>query len=216
MSSLKTVVVLSGGLDSTTLLYHLIDGGHEVKALSINYQQRHSKELGFAEATCDQLKVEHRLVELQGLTSVLDGNALTNAEIDVPTGGYQDGTIQVTTVPNRNMIFLSVAIGWAATIGFNGVAFGAHGGEHTNYPDCKPPFVEALNAAALVCDWQPISVLAPFINWNKTQIVARGLELNVPFEITWSCYNGGETPCGECSTCVDRRTAFDFCGITEP
>ena len=119
MSKRKTVVVLSGGLDSTTLLYHLIDEGHEVKALSINYQQKHSKELGFAKSICEHVGIEHRLVELQGLSAVLNNNALTNSEIDVPTGEYQEGTIQVTTVPNRNMIFLAVAIGWAADLKFN-------------------------------------------------------------------------------------------------
>lgn len=215
MSKRKTVVVLSGGLDSTTLLYHLIDEGHEVKALSINYQQKHSKELGFAKSICEHVGIEHRLVELQGLSAVLNNNALTNSEIDVPTGEYQEGTIQVTTVPNRNMIFLAVAIGWAADLKFNGVAFGAHAGEHTNYPDCKRPFAEAMNAAALVCDWSPIEVRAPFIDWNKGQIVKRGLELGVPFEKTWSCYNGGENPCGECSTCVDRRLAFEQCNVLD-
>lgn len=215
MSKRKTVVVLSGGLDSTTLLYHLIDEGHEVKALSINYQQKHSKELGFAKSICEHVGIEHRLVELQGLSAVLNNNALTNSEIDVPTGEYQEGTIQVTTVPNRNMIFLAVAIGWAADLKFNGVAFGAHAGEHTNYPDCKRPFAEAMNAAALVCDWSPIEVHAPFIDWNKGQIVKRGLELGVPFEKTWSCYNGGENPCGECSTCVDRRLAFEQCNVLD-
>lgn len=212
----KTVVVLSGGLDSTTLLYHLIDEGHEVKALSINYQQKHSKELSFAKSICEELKIEHRLVELQGLSAVLNNNALTNSEIDIPTGEYKDGTIQVTTVPNRNMIFLAVAIGWAADLKYNGVAFGAHAGEHTNYPDCKRPFAEAMNAVALVCDWNPIQVHAPFIDWNKGQIVKRGLELGVPFEKTWSCYNGKEAPCGECSTCVDRSTAFQLANICDP
>ena len=216
MSKRKTVVVLSGGLDSTTLLYHLIDEGHEVKALSINYQQKHSKELGFAKSICEHVGIEHRLVELQGLSAVLNNNALTNSEIDVPTGEYQEGTIQVTTVPNRNMIFLAVAIGWAADLKFNGVAFGAHAGEHTNYPDCKRPFAEAMNAAALVCDWSPIEVHAPFIDWNKGQIVERGLEIGVPFEMTWSCYNGREQPCGECSTCIDRAQAFEINNSLDP
>lgn len=212
----KTVVVLSGGLDSTTLLYHLIDEGHEVKALSINYQQKHSKELGFAKSICEHVGIEHRLVELQGLSAVLNNNALTNSEIDIPTGEYQEGTIQVTTVPNRNMIFLAVAIGWAAGMKFNGVAFGAHAGEHTNYPDCKRPFAEAMNAAGLVCDWNPIEVHAPFIDWNKGQIVERGLEIGVPFEMTWSCYNGREQPCGECSTCIDRAQAFEINNSLDP
>ena len=214
--ALKTVVVLSGGLDSTTLLYHLRAEGHEVKALTINYSQRHAREIACAQKICAELGIEHRLVELPGLVSVLGNNALTNTNIDVPTGEYQNGTIQVTTVPNRNMIMLSVAIGWAASMDFNGVAFGAHTGEHTNYPDCKPPFADAMNVAAQVCDWNPIAVYSPFIDWSKGQIVARGIDLGVPFEKTWSCYEGGDEPCGKCSTCLDRKVAFELVSSDDP
>ena len=212
----KTVVVISGGLDSTTLLYDLMDKQHEVKAVSINYQQKHAKELRFAESICNNLGIEHRLIELPGLTQVLGNNALTNSDVEVPSGQYENGTIQITTVPNRNMIFLSVAIGWAATLKFNGVAFGAHAGVHTNYPDCKPVFADAMNAAAMVCDWDPICVYSPFIEFTKADIVRRGIELSVPFEKTWSCYRGGEFHCGSCSTCQDRIAAFEQCGARDP
>ena len=208
MSKTKTVVVLSGGLDSTTLLYHLLAEGHEVKALSVNYHQKHAKELGYAKNICELLDVEFRLVELQGLSSILSNNALTNEDIAIPTGAYKDGTIQVTRVANRNMIYLAAAIGWDADLKFDAVAFGAHAGEHTNYPDCKKSFADAMDNAAQVCDWNPIRVASPFIDWDKGQIVKRGLELGVPFEMTWSCYNGGEKPCGKCSTCVDRLEAL--------
>ena len=215
-SQQRTVVVFSGGLDSTTLLYHLRAEGHEVKALTIDYKQRHDKEIQYATAICQNLGIEHRVVELPGLVAILGNNALTNPDIALPTGEYQDGTIQVTTVPNRNMILLSVAIGWAARLEFNGVAFGAHAGEHTNYPDCKPPFADAMNIAAQKCDWNPISVHAPFIDWNKGQIVKRGLEIDVPFEKTWSCYEGGELHCGKCSTCLDRLAAFAANDAADP
>ena len=215
-SGLKTVVIHSGGLDSTTLLYHLRAEGHEVKALTIDYSQRHAKEIECAQWLCTEIGVEHRLVELPGLVSILGDNALTNANIEVPTGEYRDATIQVTTVPNRNMIMLSVAIGWAASMGFNGVAFGAHAGDQTTYPDCKPPFADAMDAAARVCDWHPVSVYSPFIDWHKGQIVARGLELGVPFDKTWSCYTGRERQCGQCCTCVDRIEAFRYTGTEDP
>lgn len=204
----RTVVVFSGGLDSTTLLYHLLAEGHEVKALTINYKQRHSKEILCATAICNDLRIEHRILELPGLAGIFGTNALTSEVLKVPTGPYQEGTIEVTTVPNRNMILLSLAIGWALSLKYDGVAFGAHAGEHTNYPDCKPPFAAAMNAVAHVCDNQAITVHSPFILWNKGHIVQRGLELGVPFEKTWSCYEGREFHCGKCSTCLDRLAAF--------
>ena len=212
----RTVVVFSGGLDSTTLLYHLRDEGHEVKALTINYKQRHVKEIEAATAICEKLQIEHRIVDLQGLAGIIGENALMDDTIDVPDGDYSPETIATTTVPNRNMILLSVAIGWAIELKFNSVAYGAHAGEHTNYPDCKPSFASAVHQVAAVCDWTPLSVHAPFINWNKAQIVTRGIELHVPFEDTWSCYNGQVYHCGTCSTCTDRKLAFSSLGVTDP
>ena len=116
--------------------------------------------------------------------------------------------MQVTVVPNRNMIMLSIATGWAISLGYNSVAFGAHSGEYTPYRDCQPAFAAALNAATHVCDEKPIEVLAPFVRWSKSDIVRRGTKLGVPFELTWSCYEGGDNPCGRCSTCLDREKAF--------
>src|SRR5262245_45161443 len=136
----RSVVIYSGGLDSTTLLYHLRAKGHEVKALSVNYGQRHkTRELAAAEAICTRLNVECRTVDLTALVEFFGGNALTNAGVTLPEGEYAQETIGQTTVPNRNMVLLSVGIAWAAALKFDAVAFGAHGGVHTNYPDCKPP-----------------------------------------------------------------------------
>ena len=213
----NTIVVYSGGLDSTTLLYHLLAAGHEVKALSVNYGQRHmARESAAADAICRGLGIERRTADLTALVAFFGGNALTNHGTDLPQGGYTADTIGVTTVPNRNMVLLSVGIAWAASLGFDGVAFGSHGGEHTNYPDCYPPFAEAMDRAAEVCDFRPLRVLAPFVHWVKADIVRRGAELRVPFELAWSCYAGGESHCGKCSTCVDRRTAFRQAGVPDP
>src|SRR5262249_42207660 len=135
----RSVVIYSGGLDSTTLLYHLRAEGHEVKALSVNYGQRHlAREMAAAEGICTRLNVERRTVDMTALVELFGGNAMTNESVALPEGAYAPETIGVTTVPNRNMVLLSIGIAWAAGAGFDAVAFGAHGGEHTNYPDCKP------------------------------------------------------------------------------
>lgn len=212
----KVVVVYSGGLDSTILLAHLRAEGHELKALSVNYGQRHlEREMGAAAAVCGWLGIERRVVDLTALVGFFGAYTLT-AGVALPKGEYAADTIGVTTVPNRNMVLLSVGIAWAASLGFDAVAFGVHGGEHTNYPDCLPPFADAMDRAAQVCDFRPIRVLAPFVNWVKADIVQRGAELGVPFELTWSCYAGGETHCGKCGTCVDRRTAFEKARVPDP
>ena len=205
----KTVVVFSGGLDSTTLLYHLIELGHEVKAISFDYGQRHRKELDAASKIASNLRIEHRIVDVTGLVAIFGSNALTDYQVDVPHGEYSPHTMQVTVVPNRNMIMLSIATGWAIALGYDSVAFGAHSGEYTPYPDCQPVFAAALNAATHVCDASPIEVFAPFIRWSKGDIVLRGKILGVPFDMTWSCYEGGDEPCGKCSTCLDRLKAFE-------
>ena len=121
-----------------------------------------------------------------------------------------------TLVPNRNMVMLSVAISWAIATGSRSVAFGAHAGDHTPYPDCRPAFAEAMDSAARVCHDPPIAVLAPFVTWSKAQIVEHGAELGVPFDRTWSCYRGGAVHCGACGTCVDRKGAFRISGVPDP
>jgi 7-cyano-7-deazaguanine synthase len=206
----KTVVVFSGGLDSTTLLYHLIALGHEVKAISFDYGQRHRKELDAARAIASLLSIEHRIVNVSGLAEIFGANALTNESVAVPHGVYSAETMHVTVVPNRNMIMISIATGWAIAVGYDSVAFGAHSGAYTPYPDCQPAFASAINLASLVCDYKPIEVLAPFVSLTKTDIVRRGKELGVDFDLTWSCYEGEESPCGKCSTCCDRINAIEL------
>ncbi len=114
------------------------------------------------------------------------------------------------------MIMLSVAIGYAISLGAQFVAYGAHAGDHTIYPDCRPEFAAAVNTAALLADWHQVELLRPFIRLTKTEIAKRGAELNVPFELTWSCYKGGERHCGSCGTCVERTEAFNLAGLQDP
>jgi 7-cyano-7-deazaguanine synthase len=213
----RAIAIYSGGLDSTTLLYHLRDAGYEVKALSVNYGQRHcDQELNAAESICRHLGVERKILDLTSLVAFFGHNSLTDALVAVPEGPYSQTTIRLTTVPNRNMILLSVGIAWAASLSFDAVAFGAHSGPRTNYPDCSPSFADAMDHAAHKCDDQKIAVLAPFVTWDKGDIVLRGAELGVPFALTWSCYKGGLKHCGQCGTCIDRREAFQKCGLADP
>jgi 7-cyano-7-deazaguanine synthase len=211
------VVVFSGGLDSTTLLYHLRDAGHILLALSVNYGQRHlTQESAAADAVCREMGVERRCVDLTALACCFGHNALTDRSTSVPEGEYSDVTIPVTTVPNRNMVLLSVGLALAASLEFDGVAFGAHGGEHTNYPDCRSGFARAMDHVARECNDPSLCVLAPFVEWDKAGIVRREAELGVPFELTWSCYQGGDRHCGKCGTCLDRRSAFTTAGVEDP
>lgn len=208
------VVAFSGGLDSTTLLYHLRSLGHQVVALSANYGQRHfAREQQAAQEIIQTLQIPHRTVDLRALTSFFGSSHLIGDQASIPHGAYSEENMQQTTVPNRNMILLAVALAWASSLKFDGIAFGAHGGEYTPYPDCQPAFAAAMDAAARVCDWRPLHVLAPFATWDKAAIVRHGYELAVPFHLTWSCYEGGANPCGQCGTCLDRQTAFRQAGL---
>lgn len=212
----KVVVVLSGGMDSATLLYHLLDAGHPIKALSVNYGQRHVRELEAAADLCRRRSVEHVVADLGAIRPLLGGSSLSDPAIAVPHGHYEEQSMKLTVVPNRNMILLSVAIGWALSQKFDAVAYGAHGGDHAIYPDCRPAFAEALDRAAGLCDWQPMRLLFPLMHMDKAKIARRGHELGVPFEITWTCYEGGEVHCGRCGACTERREAFARNGLPDP
>lgn len=213
----RVVVAFSGGLDSTTLLYHLRDQGHPLRALSFDYGQRHqAREASSAQLLAAIVGVPHETADLRGLATLFGRNSLTDHALPVPDGEYSPETMAATVVPNRNMILLSVAIARAIALEFDAVAFGAHAGEYTPYADCQPPFAEAMNLAAQRCHSTPVGVLAPFVGWSKADIVRRGAEIGVPFGLTWSCYKGLEHHCGECGTCVDRRRAFADAGLSDP
>ncbi len=213
---MKTVIVYSGGLDSTVLLYHLRASGHELHALSIDYGQRHRCELDRAADLCEELGIPHPTADLSAIQPLLAGNSLTSPEIEVAEGHYTEESMKSTVVPNRNMIFLALATGHALSIKAGQVAYAAHFGDHAIYPDCRNEFAEAMAAAIRIADWNPVELVRPFVDWTKADIVRRGAELGVPFARTWSCYKGGAQHCGRCGTCIERREAFDLAEIEDP
>ncbi|MBR4597459.1 MAG: 7-cyano-7-deazaguanine synthase QueC [Opitutales bacterium] len=213
---MRSVIIYSGGLDSTVLLYKLASENALAEAVSINYGQRHAKELEFAFQNCKKLGVKFNLIDLSSLNSVFGNSALTNQSIEVPDGEYARGNIALTVVPNRNMIMLSIAAARAMALGCGGVAYAAHSGDHALYPDCTPEFAGALAKAIALADERKIELLRPFINMGKADIVKLGAELGVDFSGTWSCYKGGKLHCGKCSTCRERRQAFIEAGVPDP
>ena len=213
---MKIVIIYSGGLDSTTLLYHLQAAGHDVHALSINYGQRHQCELDHAATICADLGIPHPTADISAIRPLLAGSSLTSPEIEVAHGHYTEESMKSTVVPNRNMIFLSVATGHALSINADQIAYAAHSGDHAIYPDCRNDFADAMAAAIRLADWESVELVRPFIDWTKADIVRRAAELNVPFDQTWSCYNGGVEHCGRCGTCVERREAFDLASVDDP
>lgn len=212
---MKLVVICSGGMDSVTLL-HKANKEHEVLGvLSFDYGQRHKKELIAAAENAALLGLEHHIVDLQNIKPFLKGSALTD-EIDVPEGHYEENNMKLTVVPNRNMIMLSIATAYAISKGAERVAYGAHSGDHTIYPDCRPEFIFAMNEVMKVCDFKPIHLYVPFMEMNKVSILKEGLELGVDYSKTWTCYKGGDKACGVCGSCQERLEAFKENNIEDP
>lgn len=209
----KSIVLLSGGLDSTTLLWTLRPN---VKALLVDYGQRHKRELYRAVDICKFAKIEYEVANLSGINHLLQKGSQSGPELP-PKGHYTELSMKTTIVPNRNSIMLSVAVGWAASTDCNEVFFAAHGGDHTIYPDCRSEFVDAFDKAIrLANDWEPVSVKAPFVHLSKAAIVKLGSSIGVPYSLTYSCYVGREHHCGMCGTCVERREAFQLAGVEDP
>ncbi|NDC37447.1 MAG: 7-cyano-7-deazaguanine synthase QueC [Proteobacteria bacterium] len=212
----KVVCLASGGMDSSVLLSLLKAKGYGVHALSIHYGQRHERELESAATVARILAIPHRVVDLRSLKPLFAGSSLTDESLSVPHGHYAEESMKSTVVPNRNMIMLSVAAAWAMSLKAAHVAYAAHSGDHTIYPDCRPEFADALNTAIGLADWHTVTLLRPFIGMTKGQICAEGQKLGVTFADTWSCYEGGMVHCGRCGTCVERKEAFLAAGVSDP
>lgn len=212
----SAIICLSGGMDSATLLYKLLSDGWTVRALAVDYGQRHSKELHAAAKIASLAGVEYRCLNLDPLRAIMGGSSQTDASVKVPHGHYAEESMKLTVVPNRNMILLALATAWAVSTKSEVVAYAAHAGDHTIYPDCRPEFTAAMEQAMALCDWHQVKLLHPFIKMTKGEIAKLGLALGVPFEHTWTCYEGGERPCGKCGSCNERREAFDLTGATDP
>ena len=213
---MKALVLFSGGLDSTVLAAQLQADGVETRLLSIDYGQRHAKELDKAEKIALALGLPHRILRLPDLGPLLGGSSLTDDQVELPEGHYAEESMKATVVPNRNMILLALAGGHALSIGFDTIAYAAHAGDHTIYPDCRPEFADAMEKALGLADWQNLNLHRPFVNFSKEELVRKGNELGAPLELTWSCYAGREEHCGKCGTCVERKEAFALAKVEDP
>ena len=213
---MKAVVLFSGGLDSTVLVQQLIHDQASVRLLSINYGQRHKKELSHSSRIATSMNLPHRILDLPDLAELLSGSSLTDSSVELPEGHYAEESMKSTVVPNRNMILLAMAAGYALSIDFDTVAYAAHAGDHTIYPDCRPVFADAMQNALQLADWKDLRLHRPFVNLTKAELVRIGAKLGAPLHLTWSCYAGEESHCGECGTCVERKEAFEVAKITDP
>lgn len=217
----SAVVILSGGLDSTTCLAIAAKEGYKVFALSFDYGQRHRIELTAASRVADHYKVaEHKVAALPFLRE-LGGSALTSEQLAVPTAGVVAGEIPVTYVPGRNLIFLAIATAYAEVVGAEAIYLGVNALDYSGYPDCRPEFVESFARTAKLATkagttGQRLRIETPLLRLSKADIIRVGISLCVPYEMTVSCYQGGEVACGECDSCRLRQKGFADAGHSDP
>ncbi|MCI8388144.1 MAG: 7-cyano-7-deazaguanine synthase QueC [Clostridiales bacterium] len=223
---MKALVLFSGGVDSTTCLALAIDkyGADEVLALSVYYGQTHKKELEAAKKIAEYYGVKHKQLDLALIFADSTCSLLESSSENIPEESYAEqlahtnGKPVSTYVPFRNGLFLSSAASIALSNGCEIIYYGAHSDDAAGnaYPDCSDEFNEAINRAIYLGSGNQLHIEAPFVKLNKAQVVKKGLELCVPYELTWSCYEGKETPCGVCGTCRDRAAAFEANGVDDP
>lgn len=223
----KALVLCSGGVDSTTLLARAVAkyGAENVYALSISYGQKHAREIEAARAVAAHYGAQQRFLDLGAIFADSSCSLLSHSDAALPTGTYAEqqaeggqGEPVSTYVPFRNGLFLSSAASMALSLGCGAVYYGAHHDDAAGnaYPDCSEEFVEAMNRAIVEGTGGELRLEAPFVRLTKADIVREGLALGVPYELTWSCYEGGEVPCGACATCLDRAAAFAANGVEDP
>lgn len=216
----KAVVLLSGGLDSAVALYLAKSEGYEVHALTFDYGQRHARELESAKALAQKTNTALQVVNLQ--LSNWGGSSLTDSTMDIENGDVNRTDIPVTYVPARNMVFLSVAASLAEAVGAQHIFIGVSEVDYSGYVDCREEFILAMEAAinkGTVMGAEkglPIHIHAPFVHKTKADEIKLGMELGVDFSLTWSCYRGGERPCGTCDSCLLRAKAFAEAGFADP
>jgi 7-cyano-7-deazaguanine synthase len=215
---MKAVVIVSGGMDSVTLLYYVASMYRDVLALSFDYGQRHRRELECAAFHAKLLGVPHRVAALS--IDGLAGSALTDATVAVPHGHYEAETMRKTVVPGRNAVMLSTAWAIGAAEGADAIAAGVHAGDHHIYPDCRPEFIRALESALTLGTRDhaapTLHIEAPFLHVTKAEILGMGFVLGIDYSHTWTCYEGGALACGLCGACQERRGAFQSIGRDDP
>lgn len=220
--SKKAVVLLSGGLDSTTCAYLAKAQGYEVYALSFDYGQRLVRELDSARAVAKAVGAAEHIVMKFDLTR-WGGSALTQADLDVPTGrdvAEMEESIPVTYVPGRNILFLSFAASYAEAKGAEAIFIGVNALDYSGYPDCRPEFIQAYQEAVRLgtkagVEGTPIRIETPLLHWSKAEIIKHGLAVGTDYGLTWSCYQGGEVPCGACDSCLLRAKGFAEAGVLD-
>lgn len=208
-----SIIVLSGGLDSTTMLYEYRE--RIALAVSFHYGSNHNdRELAFAKLHCERLGIQHLIIPLDFIGRYFNSSLLAGADA-IPEGHYNDDNMRSTVVPFRNGIMLAIAAGLAENNGLQYVMIANHAGDHTIYPDCRPEFISAMDAAIDSGTYNNARILAPYTNITKADIARRGKLLKIDYSETWSCYKGGKVHCGKCGTCVERREALQLAGIDD-
>lgn len=209
-----SILVLSGGMDSTTMLYEYAD--RIALAVSFDYGSNHNeREIACACANCKRLGIEHISIPLDFMGRYFDSSLLQGADA-IPDGDYKESNMKSTVVPFRNGIMLAVAAGLAESRGLKHVMLANHGGDHDIYPDCRPEFVKAMSEAMRTGTYPGITLLAPYTGLSKAEIASHGKKLNIDYALTYSCYKGGEKHCGTCGTCIERKEALAAAGIADP
>ena len=208
-----SVIIVSGGMDSITLLY---DKKEEIAlAVTFDYGSNHNaKEIAWAKVHCERLKIKHIVIKLDFMHKYFTSSLLEAADA-IPEGHYADENMKSTVVPFRNGIMLSIAAGIAESNGLKKVLIANHGGDHTIYPDCRPAFIKAMNEATENGTYVNVSICAPYTNITKADIARIGKRLGIDYSETWSCYKGGEKHCGKCGTCIERKEALALAGIED-
>lgn len=223
---MKALVLFSGGVDSTTCLGMAIEkyGVQNVVALSVSYGQKHIKEIEASEKIAKYYGVEHIFLDLAKIFTYSNCSLLSHSEEEIPHESYvnqlskTEGEPVSTYVPFRNGLFLSSAASIALSKDCEVIYYGAHSDDAAGsaYPDCSSVFNDAINTAIYEGSGRKLKVIAPFVDWTKKEVVKEGLRLQVPYELTWSCYEGKDKPCGLCGTCIDRAKAFEENGVKDP
>jgi 7-cyano-7-deazaguanine synthase len=203
-------------MDSVTALYWAHREHTAVAAVSFDYGAKHNhREIPFAAEHAAALKIRHEVVALPFVNQLFTSDLLTSGG-EIPEGHYEASNMKQTVVPFRNALMLSIATGFAESLGAQAVVIAAHGGDHAIYPDCRGDFMSAMGEAMRRGTYAKVELLRPFIAMTKGDIVAAGARLGVNFARTWSCYKGGAVHCGKCGTCVERREAFAIAHISDP
>ena len=210
----KSLIILSGGMDSVTLLHNF---KREIAlAVTFDYGSNHNaSEIECAKANCSLLGIEHIIIPLNFIREYFTSSLLSGANA-IPEGHYQDETMKSTVVPFRNGIMLAIACGLAESRGLDKVFIANHAGDHAIYPDCRPKFIDSMASTMFLGTYNGVQLCAPYTNLTKTQIAKIGANIGVDYALTYSCYKGGEKHCGKCGTCIERKEALRDANIQDP